>query len=93
MLGIVPKKPADQLDYDIDFSRWLPADDTILTVTTSVEPAGELVVDSVHVETPIVKVWASAGNAGTTYDVAATAATAGGRIKQVNFKVRVGNCS
>jgi len=94
MLGIVPKKPADQLDYVVDFSDWIPDDDTILTATADVTPAGELVIDSVHVdtETPRVQVWASAGNAGTTYVVAVTAATAGGRIKQENFKVRVGNC-
>lgn len=92
MLGVVVKQPADQLDYDIDFDRWLPADDVILTVTTNVEPSGELVVDSVHVDSPMLKVWCSGGENGSSYKVTATVATQGGRVKEVDFKIRVRDC-
>lgn len=94
MLGAVIKQPADQLDYDIDFSRWLPEDDEILTVTTAVDPAldGELTVASVHVQSPWVKVWVNGGINGNSYKVSVTAATRGGRIKEVDFKVRVRDC-
>ena len=92
MLGTLIKQPADLLDYDIDFSRWLPDDDTILTVTTAVDPAEELAVLSAHVDSPMVKVWVSGGVNGATYKVTVTVATQGGRIKEVDFKIRVRDC-
>lgn len=89
MLGTVTKQPADVLDYDIDFSQWLPADDAVLSVTTAVEPTGVLVVDYTQVLSPTVKVWVSGGTDGSTYKVTLTATTDGGRVKQEEFKVRV----
>lgn len=92
MLGIKQKRPADVLDFDVDYEDWLTDDDTITTVTTSVSPSGELVVDSVQVSNPDVKVWVSGGNNGSTYDIEVTAATTGGRVKVECFKVRVKDC-
>lgn len=92
MLGQMTKQPADQLDYDIDFSRWLPDDDVILTVVTAVDVEDELVVDQVTVDSPMVKVWCSGGTVGTTYKVTVTVSTQGGRVKEVDFKIRVRDC-
>lgn len=92
MLGIKQKRPADVLDFDVDYEDWLTDDDTITTVTTSVLPAGELEVDSVQVANPEVKVWVSGGVNGSTYDIEVTAATTGGRIKVECFKIRVKDC-
>lgn len=98
MLGTVIKQPTDQLDYDIDFSRWLPFDDTILTVQHQVTPENEgsnnewLAVQSVHVSGDIVKVWLVGGKTSETYKVTVIAATANGRVKEVEFKVRVKDC-
>jgi len=92
MLGTVPKKPADQLDYDIDFGRWLPVDDVILSGVGVVSPDGELVVDSVRIDGIMVKVWLSGGVDGSTYTVTVTVSTEGGRIKEVDFKVRMRDC-
>lgn len=89
MLGLMIKQPADDLDYDIDFGNWLPDDDTILTVETAVDVEGELTVDEVNVDSPVVKVWCSGGETGTTYKVTVTVATQGGRVKEVDFKIRV----
>ena len=92
MLGIKQKRPADVLDFDVDYEDWLTDDDTITTVTTAVTPPGELVVDSVQVSNPEVKVWVSGGNDGSTYEIEVTAATNGGRVKVECFKIRVKGC-
>lgn len=97
-LDIRIKQPADQQDYDIDFSRWLPDDDTITTAVAEVDPAIDpetnpngLEIVSVQVASPDVKVWTRGGVNNGTYKVTVTASTAGGRIKEVDFKVRVRN--
>ena len=92
MLGILLKQPADQRDYDIDFSRWLPDGDTITNAQATAAPEGELTVESVQITDQIVKVWASGGNDGDTYTVTVTASTSGGRIKETDFKIRVRDC-
>lgn len=92
MLGTVLKQPADQRDYDIDFSRWIPDGDTITNAQAVASPAGELVVESIQITDQVVKVWLSAGENGSTYTVTVTASTAGGRIKETEFKIRVRDC-
>jgi hypothetical protein len=96
MLGIMMKEPADQRDYDIDFSRWLPDDDTVTTAVATVDPPYDAVanpsgvqVTSIGVTSPIVKVWANGGLDGITYKISVKVSTNGGRIKEVDFKLRV----
>ena len=92
MLGIKQKNPADVLDFDLSYGSWLTEDDTITTVTTEVMPAGELIVDSVQISSPDVKVWVSGGQDGSAYEIEVTAATTGGRVKVECFKIRVKDC-
>jgi hypothetical protein len=89
MLPTVSKQPADTLDFDVDFTRWIPDEDDITTAIAVVSPVDELVIDSVQISSPIVKVWTSAGVDGSTYTVTVTASTSGGRIKETEFKIRV----
>lgn len=96
MLGCMIKEPADQIDYDIDFSRWLPSDDTILTAVGVVTPAYDAVsnpngvtVVSTQISGSTVKVWVNGGVDGITYKISVTVSTSGGRIKEVDFQVRV----
>ena len=83
------KQPADELDFDVPFSRWFPEDDTITTATAVSDVPAELVVDSVHVSDLTVKVWLSGGEDSKTYKVTVTAVTAAGRKKETEFKLRV----
>lgn len=86
------KQPADQRDYDIDFARWIPDGDTITTATaivTPIVPATDIVIESVAITSPVVKVWISGGLDGSTYKITVTASTTGGRIKETEFKLRV----
>jgi hypothetical protein len=99
MLGVIAKANADQLDYDVDFTRWLPAGDTITTATATVTPAYDAVnnpsgvqVPSLQIASPIVKVWTNGGVVGQTYTINVTASTAGGRIKELCFQLRIQDC-
>jgi hypothetical protein len=88
-MNLFQKQPADQLDYDLDFSDWL-TDDDILTgaVATSSVPE-ELIVQSVRLISPLVKIWIAGGVSGATYKITATITTSQGRIKELEFKIRV----
>ena len=92
MLGTLQKRPADELDYDVNFEKWLTPNDTITSVTAIVAPVGELVVESTSITGQIVKVWLAGGVLNKTYSVTVTVATSGGRIKQVEFNLRVKDC-
>jgi hypothetical protein len=83
------KQPGDELDYDADFSAWLPDGDTITSATAVPDKVGELEITSVEINTPIVKVWTKAGVNRTTYKITVTASTAGGRVKEVEFRLRI----
>lgn len=83
------KQPLDQLDYDVNLTRWLPDGDTITDATASLDVDGELVVVSVQFVDGIVKVWLSGGVNGKTYIITVLVSTAGGRVKEVEFKLRV----
>lgn len=90
MLGVFFKRPVDQLDFDVDFSRWLPDGDSIISATAAVEPAESMVsVPQVIAQADTVKVWVIDGDSGKTAAILLTAMTAQNRIKQVKFQVRV----
>lgn len=92
MIGIFPKAPPDQTDYDIEFDDWLPEGDTITSADATVDPTGELAVASVSITDQTVKVWLNGGLDGKTYTVTLIVGTAGGRTKEVCFKIRVKEC-
>ena len=101
MLGIQTKQPADQEDYDIDFSRWLPPGDIVTTIAAVVDPVWDAIANpngvqilstQVAVDGQTVKVWVNGGETGKSYKVTATASTAGGRVKEVDFQIRVKDC-
>ena len=88
-MNLFQKQPGDQLDYDLDFSEWLTGSDTITgAVAVSSEP-DELTVLSVAIAGTAVKVWIAGGLNGSTYKVTTTVSTAEGRIKELEFKIRV----
>jgi len=88
-MNLFKKQPADQLDYDLDFSEWLTDDDVITGAIAVSSVPSELVIMSVGVTNKIAKVWLYGGVSGSTYQVTATITTALGRIKEEDFKVRV----
>lgn len=87
ILGTFRQQPADTLDYDIDFSQWLPPGDVITAATVAVEPTSMTVTRVIS--SPRVKVWCSEGDNGVSYKITVTATTNDGRVKQVEFKLKV----
>lgn len=93
MLGIAQKTATEQLDYDVDYSRWIPEGDVIQAATVAITPDdGTLTDPSCQINGDVVKVWLSGGTAGKSYTVAVTVGTAAGRMKEACFGVRVRNC-
>ena len=88
VLATFTKQPADRLDYDFDYTRFLAATDAIESAVFTVEPSG-LVIDATITEPTFTKVWLAGGTTGTTYKVTCTVTTDHGRIKQDELKVRV----
>lgn len=92
-LAAAVKTPTDVLDYDIDFSRWLPEGDYVLSAVAAVDPStGTLSVDQIEWATDVVKVWLSAGADGETYSVDVLVTTNLGRVKTVCFTMKIRNC-
>lgn len=90
MLGVFFKRPVDQIDFDLDFSRWLADGDAIISATATVEPGESMVsVPQVLTQGEAVKVWVIDGVSGKTATILVTATTAENRVKQVTFQIRV----
>lgn len=90
MIGAARKTPGDLLDYDIDFSKWLIEDDQL--IDASATSSGALEIVSTEIFGQLVKVWLSGGEAGISYVVMVVATTGAGRVKEVQFNIRVAEC-
>lgn len=86
-LGKFIKEPADVLDYDVDFSEWIPSSDSIATATPTADTGITLGLTTITGNT--VKQWVSGGTDGATYKITLTVTTTGGRTKQVEFHIKV----
>ena len=91
MLGAVRKQPGDRLDYDIDFTKWMVDGDLLSLATVEVDDP-TLIAEAPQVIPPLVKVWLSGGEAGKAYKVTVIATTIEGRVKEVDFQMRVVDC-
>lgn len=87
------KDPNDVLDYAVDWSAWLTAEnDTVSSSSWSVETAGSgLTIDSSSFNSTTKKATAflSGGNEGGPYRVRNRIITAGGRTKDMSLLIQV----
>ena len=102
MLGTFIKQPAEVVDYDVDFSEYFPSGDSI-DATGGVPNDYEVIVSSVSETTPslvvgfskvieddlVFKQWISGGTNGVTYKVTIRVTSNGGRVKEVEFRIKV----
>ena len=90
-MDIFTKQPADILDYDADFTPWLPDGDMVTSAIAVVDVVGDLAIDAVgiSVDGMIIKVWVSGGLNNGRYKITVTGTTAHGRTKEVDFIIRV----
>lgn len=99
ILGSYTKQPADNLDYDIDFSEFLADGDTLVSsgdppvpspLDVTVTPSGLTLGPTFVInDGSVIKQWLSGGTAGAKYKITITATSNSGRVKQVEFTVRV----
>lgn len=89
MIPIYTKQPGDNVDYDVDLSSWLPSTDTVLSAVAVSESGITLGTTSINTTTKIVKQWVSGGTTGNRYKVTLTITSVEGRIKEVDFYIKV----
>ena len=82
------KQPSEVLDYDIDATEWLTQGDNVIGAAITIDITG-LVLDSSTINDDRIKIWLSAGVDGITYKVTTKITTEDGRVKEVDFNVRV----
>lgn len=98
ILGRFYKQPAETLDFDIDFSEFLSDGDSLVTTGNPPVPSPlSVVVDqdgltlgpTYVLAGNTIKQWLSGGTDGVKYKITLTATSNAGRVKQVEFVVRV----
>lgn len=85
---IITKTPADVLDYDFDFARWMPADDRIVDAQAEIS-GSSAVVDKIDQADTVARVWISGGQTEESGTVTVTITTLVGRIKQVQATLKI----
>lgn len=87
-----PKDPSAVLDYDMDWSAWLAAGETIiaspLPIVTSDDPDA-LIVSAISVDGGKVRFRLSGGSAGADYLVSVRIVTSIAQIDERSVRVRV----
>ncbi len=81
------KQPNETLDYQFDYTQWIPAGDSISSATVT---ATGLMLGSKTIENGVVvRQFISGGTDGTTYEVTCQITTAQGRVKDSNALIQV----
>lgn len=88
-IDIFSKQPGDTVDIDVDLSQWLPSSDTISTAVATADAGITLGATDINNTLKIVKQWVSGGTTGNRYKVTLTITSAEGRVKEVEFYVKV----
>lgn len=88
ILETFQKQPADVQDYDIDFTEWLAGFGDI-GLSLVVQADTGITVVSQEFANGVAKVWLSGGTTGMTYKITARVTTTGGRVKEVEIRIRV----
>lgn len=86
-MGQFLKDPNATLDYTVDWADWMPAGDSITTVTWVV-PAGLTKTTQTNTATAATA-WLSGGTVGTRYVVVCRITTVDGRIDDRTLQIDV----
>ena len=82
------KDPDARLDYEVDWSEWLPSGDTIVLSEWEVDDAA-LTLDGEDFNTLSAVVFASDGVLGSSYLVTNRITTDQGRINDKTIKIKI----
>jgi hypothetical protein len=83
------KDPSAKLDYQVDWSSWLAASETISTSTWVVQSGITQTTPSPSNTTTTATIWLSGGTAGTEYTITNHIVTNQGREDERSFVVNV----
>lgn len=89
-MSVQLKDPDAVIDYQFDWSNYLPSGDTIATSSWSVAPTGELAIDSDSNTATTATAFVSGGVVRKTYRLVNQIVTAGARTEERSIIVRVG---
>lgn len=89
-MAIISKDPDEKLDYAIDWSKWLPAGDSVADADWTA-PEGITVASSPSPSLASNKaiVWLEGGSPGRTYKVLCRMTSAQGRIAERSLTIYV----
>lgn len=86
-IGFATQSTDSMLDYEIDWSKWLPVGDTILSSTFTCDDGLILTLES---STPTsTAVWVSGGESRNSYDIVNEVTTSAGRVDSRSFTVAI----
>lgn len=92
MTDVMQKAPADVLDYDIDFARWLPSADRIIAASSTISAVTTTMtatVTATEFTDTTATVWLSGGADGETGLVSTVVTTNLGRTKKFAFLIKI----
>lgn len=90
MLGTIRKQPNEVIDVDVIFDIFLPALDTIVSIESFPDdPSLIIPFTDIVDDGRTAKVWLQEGTDGITYKVTVRIHTSGGRVVEVEFKVKL----
>ena len=98
ILGKYTKQPAETMDYDISFAEFFADGDTLVTVgdpavpeplDVVISPPGLLKGPTFVLNGTTIKQWLYGGVNGVRYKITITATSNSGRVKQVEFVVKI----
>jgi len=90
ILAKFTKQPDEVQDYDISFVDWLAGfsdTDTGQSVIATADPG--IVIEAAVLLAGVAKVWLSGGTDKGNYKITVTLTTLGGRVKQIEFVIKV----
>ncbi len=82
------KDPNEHLDFDFDFSRWLPDGDLIASAVAEIA-GSTATITTVEPSNTSVRVWLSGGVAAESGTITVRATTNEGRIKEAAVRIKI----
>lgn len=87
--NVLIKAPADILDYEFNFTRWLPTNDRIDSATANLANGASASIRDVEWSDQTVRVWLEGGADNDTGVLTVLINTAEGRTKEVTAQLRI----
>ena len=91
-IGSYRKQPREELDYFIDYNKWLVAGETITALTLEIQPETDPPLaksDTVTTDNVVIGFRLSEGVSGASYQITALATASDGQVVEREFRLAV----